>query len=309
MALRLVRAAGGLLTREGPDGPDVALVHRPAYDDWSFPKGKLERDEDEATAAIREVTEETGLTLPLGRDLGAITYIDGRGRPKVVRYWHMPAPADAELEPRHEVDEARWMSIAAAERTLTYVHDRRLLRRFTGEPVDGAPVHVYLIRHVEAGERAAWKDEPDELRPVSEAGRRDADRLADALAGVGFTRLVASPYLRCVQTLEPIADAHGLDIAIAPELNEGQPAAAAEAWVFAAAADGPAALSTHGDIVQGLIGSLLDRDVPVGGDGRVAYEKGGVWRLDVLDGRVRRMTYLEPLADDGPLDDGPLPAG
>ncbi|MGZ4148627.1 MAG: NUDIX hydrolase [Actinomycetota bacterium] len=299
MALRLVRAAGGLVTREAPDGPDVALVHRPAYDDWSFPKGKLEPDEDEATAAVREVAEETGLTLSLGRDLGAITYIDGRGRPKVVRYWHMPAPEGAELQPQHEVDDARWMSIAAAERILTYAHDRRLLLRFTGELVEGPPVPVYLIRHVEAGERATWRNEPDELRPISQAGRRDADRLAQELADVALTRLVASPYLRCVQTLEPIADAHGLDIAIAPELNEGQPPAAAEAWVFAAAADGPAALSTHGDVVQGMVGSLLDRRVPVGGDGTVAYAKGGVWRLDVLDGRVRRMTYLPPPPEGG----------
>jgi 8-oxo-dGTP diphosphatase len=302
MALRLVRAAGGLVTREGPEGPEVALVHRPAYDDWSFPKGKLEPDEDEATAAVREVAEETGLTLPLGRDLGTITYVDGRGRPKVVRYWHMVAPAEADLVPRHEIDGARWMSIAAAERALSYAHDRRLLLRFTDEPVDGVAVPVYLIRHVEAGERASWKREPDELRPITEIGRRHAARIAQTLGDVAFTRLVASPYLRCVQTLEPLADAHGLDIAIAPELNEGQPPAAAEAWVFAAASDGPAALSTHGDIVQGVVRSLLERDVPVGGDGEVAYAKGGVWRLDVQDGRVRRMTYLPPPADEPPPD-------
>ncbi|MGE5226524.1 MAG: NUDIX hydrolase [Planctomycetaceae bacterium] len=308
MALKLVRAAGGLVTREGPDGPDIALVHRPAYDDWSFPKGKLDPGEDEATAAVREVAEETGLTLRLGRDLGTVAYVDARGRPKVVRYWHMEAPAGAKLMPQHEIDRARWMSVAAAERTLTYPHDRRLLRRFTGEPVEFAPVPVYLIRHVEAGERATWKREPDELRPVSQAGRRDAERLAETLEDVAFTRLVASPYLRCVQTLEPIADAHGLDIAIAPELNEGQPPAAAEAWVFAAAADGPAALSTHGDIVQGVVRSLLERDVPVGGDGTVAYAKGGVWRLDVVDGRVRRMTYLPPPADDPSPDERSLPS-
>jgi 8-oxo-dGTP pyrophosphatase MutT (NUDIX family)/phosphohistidine phosphatase SixA len=300
MALKLVRAAGGLVTRERPDGPDVALVHRPAYDDWSFPKGKLEPGEDEAAAAVREVAEETGLTLPLGRDLGTITYVDSHDRPKVVRYWHMPAPVGADLVPRYEIDDARWFSVAAAERTLTYAHDRRLLLRFTGEPVGGAPVPVYLIRHVEAGERAAWRHEPDELRPISESGRRHAARIAASLAEVAFTRLVASPYLRCVQTLEPFADAHGLDIAIAPELNEGQLPAAAEAWVFAAAADGPAALSTHGDIVEGVVRSLLERDVQVGGDGHVAFAKGGVWRLDVLDGRVRRMTYLPPTDEPTP---------
>ena len=90
--MTLVRAAGGLITREGPEGTDVVLVHRPSYDDWSFPKGKLEGDEEELDAARREVEEETGLVAEPTDDLGAITYVDGRGRLKVVRYWLMEAP-------------------------------------------------------------------------------------------------------------------------------------------------------------------------------------------------------------------------
>ena len=93
--LRLVRAAGGVVVRAGADGPEVLLVHRPAYDDWTFPKGKLDRGETEEECALREVEEETGLRCTLGRELGSTTYRDGKGRRKRVRYWLMEVEAAA----------------------------------------------------------------------------------------------------------------------------------------------------------------------------------------------------------------------
>ncbi len=141
--MTLVRAAGGLITREGPEGTDVVLVHRPSYDDWSFPKGKLEGDEEELDAARREVEEETGLVAEPTDDLGAITYVDGRGRLKVVRYWLMEAPRGAEPTAQNEVDEARWVPVAEAGSTLSYQHDRALLRRLAGLPPEGPMVPVY----------------------------------------------------------------------------------------------------------------------------------------------------------------------
>ncbi|HEY7478107.1 MAG TPA: NUDIX hydrolase [Actinomycetota bacterium] len=291
--MTLIRAAGGLITRDGPEGPEVVLVHRPAYDDWSFPKGKLEPGEEELEAALREVLEETGLVGLPADDLGAITYVDGRGRPKVVRYWRM-APANGS-QPRgdHEVDDARWIPLAEAGSMLTYQHDRALLRRLTGLPPEGPPVSVFVLRHTEAGERESW-DEPDELRPISKAGLRQAGRVAEQLADVAFTRLVSSPYLRCIQSLEPIAQRRGLDITIAKELDEDEPPSGTEAWVLAASTDGPAALSTHGANVEGFVRRLQERDVPIGGDGTVAWEKGSVWRVDVQDGRITGATYIAP---------------
>ena len=85
----VVQAAGGVVVREGAEGLEVLLVHRPAYDDWSFPKGKVERGESHEECAVREVEEETGLQCALGRELGRRTYKDGKGRPKMVRYWAM----------------------------------------------------------------------------------------------------------------------------------------------------------------------------------------------------------------------------
>jgi 8-oxo-(d)GTP phosphatase len=294
--MRLVRAAGGLVVRGSGSGRQVVLVHRPVYDDWSFPKGKLEAGEDERAAAIREVEEETGLVCLFGADLGAISYVDARGRPKVVRYWEMTPPEGAEPRAGHEIDVARWVPLRAAEETLTYAHDRSLLRRLLegGPPPGAVAVPAYLIRHGNAFLRKEWPpSEPDELRPMSKTGRKQARRLAEALRGVAFTRLVSSPFLRCIQTLEPFADTCGLDITLARELSEAEPAAGAEAWVLAAAAESPAALCTHGDLVHGLIDDLIERGVYREGE-TMGYAKGSAWRLDVLDGRITRIAYIAP---------------
>jgi 8-oxo-(d)GTP phosphatase len=300
--VKLVRAAGGVITRGGPRGTEVVLVHRPAYDDWSFPKGKLEPGEDELEAALREVEEETALSCRPGVDLGAISYVDARGRPKVVRYWRMDPPPDAEPQATNEVDDARWVPIDEAARMLSYPHDRRVLRRLDDEPPTDEPVSVYVIRHTKAGERDGWP-EPDELRPMSRTGRKQALKLWASLKDVRFTRLVSSPYIRCIQTLEPFSDALGIDITIATELGEGEPVAGAEAWVLASAADGPAAFSTHGDVVQGLVQTLRARGVPVAGpDGDGKPPKGSLWRLDVADGKIRNLIYVPPPS-------GPRPPG
>ena len=122
-----VRAAGGLVRRRGADGEaEILVVHRPAYDDWSFPKGKLEPGEREEDAAIREVEEETGLRCRLERELATTSYRDARGRPKTVRYWLM-TPEDGLLAAAHEVDDARFVPLAEAHALLTYERDRELL--------------------------------------------------------------------------------------------------------------------------------------------------------------------------------------
>jgi 8-oxo-(d)GTP phosphatase len=294
----LVRAAGGLITREGPKGTEVVLVHRPRYDDWSFPKGKLDPGEGELEAALREVEEETGLRVRPGVDLGVISYVDAHARQKVVRYWQMDPPAGADVRGMNEIDDARWLALDEARTTLSYPHDRLLLRRLAGEPPADDVVPIYVIRHTEAGERETWR-EPDELRPMSKTGREQALKLWASLKDVAFTRLLSSPFIRCIQTLEPFSDALGIDITIARELAEGEPVAGAEAWALAAAADGPAALSTHGDIVQGLVQTLRARGLPVvDGDGDDASPKGSVWRLDVADGTVRGLAYVPPPSDD-----------
>ena len=130
---RQVRAAGGLVCRRGANGvEEILVVHRPAYDDWSFPKGKLEPGEREEDAAMREVEEETGLRCRLEREVATTRYWDGSGRPKTVRYWLM-TPIEGTLAAAHEIDDARFVPVAEAAGLLTYERDRELLE-FIGRP-------------------------------------------------------------------------------------------------------------------------------------------------------------------------------
>jgi 8-oxo-dGTP diphosphatase len=122
-----IEAAGGVVMRGAPDETEVAVVHRPRYDDWSFPKGKLDPGETFEEAALREVREETGLVCRLGPELAFARYEDNKGRPKVVRYWLMAVIEDPGFEPNDEVDELRWLAPEAATALLTYSRDRELI--------------------------------------------------------------------------------------------------------------------------------------------------------------------------------------
>lgn len=121
-----VRAAGGVVWRPAPGGREVLVVHRPKYDDWTFPKGKADPGEDDLDCARREVTEETGLTCRTGAEVASTSYIDHQGRPKRVRYWSMEVVGGA-FAPNREVDEVRWLARPAAAALLSYDRDRALL--------------------------------------------------------------------------------------------------------------------------------------------------------------------------------------
>ncbi len=131
-----VHAAGGIVVRRVGRVPrrrrQILLVHRPKYDDWTFPKGKRDRGESDEETALREVAEETGFECRLGADLGDVTYRDSMGRKKVVRYWAMDLP-DGEggelFSANREVDEIRWLVVSEAGKLLTYDHDRVLIER------------------------------------------------------------------------------------------------------------------------------------------------------------------------------------
>ena len=125
---RDVQAAGGAVLRDrAGGGVELCVVHRPKYDDWSLPKGKLDRGESFEDAAVREVWEETGLRCRLLQELRPTTYTDGKGRSKIVRYWLMEPLEDDGFTPNDEVDEVRWLEIPAAAALMTYEHDQELV--------------------------------------------------------------------------------------------------------------------------------------------------------------------------------------
>jgi 8-oxo-dGTP diphosphatase len=126
-----IRAAGGLVSRLDPTGAvEVLLVHRPAYDDWTFPKGKLDAaDPDEEHCALREVWEETGYRCAVGRELPSAHYADQKNRRKRVRYWEMRV-VSGEFTPNREVDKTAWLTLPEARRRLSYDHDTHVLDEF-----------------------------------------------------------------------------------------------------------------------------------------------------------------------------------
>jgi 8-oxo-dGTP diphosphatase len=149
---------------------------------------------------------------------------------------------------------------------------------------------VYLIRHAKAGSRLKWT-KPDHLRPLTKAGRRQAEGLV-ALIEQPLERLVSSPYVRCVQTLEPLAEARDLALETADELAEGAPVEDALALMLSLAADGPAALCTHGDVMMFAVDELLAAGVPL--EGPFEFKKGATWVIEVADGSFARGRYLPP---------------
>jgi 8-oxo-dGTP diphosphatase len=121
-----IRAAGGIVWRQTPDGREIVLVHRPAYDDWSLPKGKADEGEADEQTALREVEEETGLICRLGPELPTTHYHDRHDRPKVVRYWAM-TPVGGNLGGHHEVDQAEWVPSDQARDRISYPRDREVI--------------------------------------------------------------------------------------------------------------------------------------------------------------------------------------
>jgi 8-oxo-dGTP pyrophosphatase MutT (NUDIX family) len=129
----LVRAAGGVIVRAGRAGePELLLVHRPRYDDWTLPKGKAEPGESDEECALREVEEETGLVCELGPEVAVSEYEDASGRPKRVRYFRMTPHDGAEAAPQNEIDDLRWLTRERALGTLSYGRDREIVERLAG---------------------------------------------------------------------------------------------------------------------------------------------------------------------------------
>ena len=301
----VVRAAGGVLVRSRPDGAvEVAIVHRPAYDDWTLPKGKLQAGEREEHTALREVEEETGMRCRLERALGTTKYRDHRGRLKVVHYWVMRA-LDGHFKPTKEVDALRWLQVADAVDTLTYHHDRTLLLEgFEPHGASASPGGregrvtmrgrttgaIYLVRHAKAGSRASFEG-PDDLRPLSKGGRRQAEALVERLAPFSIARVLSSPHLRCSDTVEPLAKQRGLAVERTDALVEGSDGDDVLEYLAECAKE-PTVVCSHGDVIGDVLTRLVEQGLAVESDLR--WEKGSTWILDFDGESFLYGRYLAP---------------
>ena len=247
-AAELVRAAGAVLWRPSGRGAQVAVIHRPKYDDWAFAKGKVDPGEHVLLAAVREVAEETGLRVTLGRRLPRVHYLNG-GVPKRVDYWlARPEATVRQFSPTSEVDELAWLPASRAGVRLTYPHDVEILNDFRAGPRLTSP--LILLRHASAGSKSRWRKD-HESRPLDSSGRKDAEFLADLLRCFGRCRVVSSPAERCVGTVRPYAARAGSDVqietalALTADASPHSEAQVAKIAAMFAADDRPVVICAH----------------------------------------------------------------
>lgn len=213
-----ILAAGAVLWKRGDDEVLlIALVHRPRYDDWSLPKGKLEQGESHIAAAFREVLEETGVTAIFGPQLGELAY-EVEGVTKVVRYWSAKASQVPYLQPNPlEVDAVKWLSIEQARTRLTREGELSILNYFMEIGTDTTP--LVLLRHAKAIQRLEWQGD-DGDRPLDSYGQRQSARMLSNYFPYQIMEIHSSDAIRCLETVEPLARSLKLNIMISEELGE-----------------------------------------------------------------------------------------
>lgn len=290
-----IHAAGAVLWRHAPgdnDAIEIAVIHRPKYQDWSLPKGKLDPGETPVLAATREVEEETGIRSRLGRYLGKVTYpVPGHRKLKRVDYWAAQF-IDGEFDPNIEVDQLTWQRLDQVMDALSYPMDRQIVRAFSRLPADTST--LLLVRHAKAGRRERFSG-PDSQRPLETAGLQQAAKLAPNLQAFGPQEVSSADPLRCVQTVAPLARELGVAITEEPLLSEtgyaAHRAAGRERARELAGEHGVRVLCSQGKVIPDLLNWLADRDGVTLPPAR--NRKGSVWVLSFSDCRLIAADHLD----------------
>ncbi|MCU1657340.1 MAG: hydrolase [Pseudonocardiales bacterium] len=283
---QLVVAAGGVVWRGRHGDIEIALVHRPRYDDWSLPKGKLLAGEPALTAAVREVGEELGATVAVSRRIGRVQYDAGPIR-KDVTYWVMRYLGGS-FTPSDEVDAVEWLTPGPARDRLTYDVDRSVLDDFAALPVPYSV--IALVRHAKAGKRSDWRGD-DASRPLDTVGHRQAERLAQFLTCLAPDEILSADLTRCIQTVQPLADRLGLKVRVdhvfSDESYRRSPSTVETALLTLAKPGRVTVICSQGVAIPSLLDAL--------GTGAASPEtrKGSVWVLSFVDGDVIAADYYD----------------
>lgn len=276
----VIPAAGGVVWRRAGSKRTVELllVHRPRYNDWTFPKGKLDPGESIPAAAVREIREESGLKVRLTLPLPQIDY-RVKGGVKQVSWWlARPLGGKTAFKANDEVDKARWLSPREARAKLSYPHDRKLVDAVEDLVSDG--LHrtrtLIILRHAAAEPRGDWTGDQDD-RPLTEAGQLQAKNLVPVLRAFGAKKIITSPALRCRQTVEPLAAERGLRVTTDLRFAEGtDPARVHVALNDLLDLKAPVVLCTHRPVLPDLFAALpLIVDPLEPGQARVVHHRRG----------------------------------
>lgn len=203
-----VIAAGVVVFREKAGRRQALLIHRPAYNDWTLPKGKPKPDEDLPVAAVRETFEETGVRVRLGVRLTPVRYQVPKGI-KHVQYWVGQLVSQKQRKPDGEVDQVRWFDLDEARTKLTYADEVAVLDEALAK--NGSTRAMLIVRHGKAMDRKNWTG-PDQNRTLSARGRRQSERLIELLAAYGVAKVVTSSSKRCVLTVKPFCEEYGVPL-------------------------------------------------------------------------------------------------
>jgi 8-oxo-dGTP diphosphatase len=283
-------AAGCVVAKVDDAGhPRYLLIHRPRYDDWTLPKGKLDKGESFLEGALRETWEETGVTPRNPRLVGTIAYHTQNENPKVVRWWLTDA-GKGKFKPNKEVDRIKWSKLEKARKRLTYRNDREVLDRANDIYHHRSAGMIYLVRHASAGSRTNGSAD-DWSRGLDKRGKEQRKLIRRLLQAHPLTRIGSSEYTRCVQTVQPLADRLGIPVEFEPALVEGSHPHRLVSLIHSLQEES-AVLCTHGDVIEDLIGHLFAAGVPM--DGPMEWKKGSIWELRTTGGRVVSGRYVRP---------------
>ncbi|HET8740037.1 MAG TPA: NUDIX hydrolase [Acidimicrobiia bacterium] len=287
---KVIQAAGGLVFRMTPKGNlKILLVHRPRYDDWGLPKGKASKRESPEETALREVLEETGYRCRIVAPIGTTRYrIDG-GVKEVHWFAMRPLPDSPGFKKNKEVDDFKWLSPAKAKARCDYENDRAIIAE-AGLKKLAKTGTLFLVRHAIAADRTKWTG-VDALRPLTKKGRRQAQAIAEYLRDRGIERIYSSPYTRCVQTVEPLAEAIGAKVIEHDALAEG-PDVDAAYQLCDDVVGFNAVLCSHGDVIPAVINRMMWAGLVL--ESRFYCSKGSIWEVDVEGGRFAHARYVPP---------------